>query len=420
MDKLVYAIWLSLACSPGGSTFPKLISEFSSPEEVYSAELSDISKLIGYRNSDRTLLGDKSLDRATQIYEFCRKHKVGIVTYYDDSYPELLRQIASPPVLLYYRGTFPDFDTEFTVACVGTRSISEYGRKSAFRISHDLAVAGATVVSGMATGIDGISAAGAIAAGGITVAVLGSGIDVCYPPQHLTLAREIVKRGCIITEYAPGTTPSRYNFPKRNRIISGLSRATIVFEGDEESGARFTARYAKEQNRSLYALPGNVGAKNSELTNMLLKQGAKPCTSAEDVINDFTSDFLHKLNPFNLTQRLPVDMMSVLSSLSVVAICPNDDVFIPPRSKGRSVNAVNKDEKTSSASASRENAEPPESFDKSALEIYKKIPIESDISIESLVDEKNNLRSVMKLLLKLEMGGFILMLPGEKVARKTN
>lgn len=416
MDKLVYAIWLSLACSPGGSTFPKLLSEFSSPEEVYSSELSDISKLIGYRNSDRTSLGDKSLDRATQIYEFCRKHKVGIVTYFDDSYPELLRQISSPPVLLYYRGTLPSFDSEFALACVGTRSISEYGRKSAFRISYDLATAGATVVSGMATGIDGVSAAGAIAAGGITVAVLGSGIDVCYPPQHLTLAREIVKHGCVITEYAPGTAPSRYNFPKRNRIISGLSRATIVFEGDEESGARFTARYAKEQNRTLYALPGNVGSKNSELTNMLLKQGAKPCTSAEDVINDFASEFPHKLNPFNLTRRLPVDMMSVLSDLSVVALCPNDDVFIPPRSKGR---IENNDDKTPSPSASRESVDPPESFDESALEIYRKIPVESDISIESLVDEKYNLRSVMKLLLKLEMGGFILMLPGEKVARKT-
>lgn len=416
MDKLVYAIWLSLSCSPGGSTFPKLLSAFSSPEEIYNAELSDISKLIGYRNSDRSALDNKSLDRATEIYEFCKKRKVGVVTYFDDDYPELLRGIASPPVLLYYRGRLPNFNSDFTVACVGTRTISEYGRKSAFRISHDLAAAGATVVSGMATGIDGISAAGAISAGGITVAVLGSGIDVCYPPQHLTLAREIVKHGCIMTEYAPGTGPNGYNFPKRNRIISGLSRATIVFEGDEESGARYTARYAKEQKRVVYALPGNVGAKNSELTNMLLKQGAKPCTSAEDVINDFSAEFLHKLNPFNLTERLPVDMMGVLRELAVVALCPNDDVFTPPRQARRS---ASKTEKQPIEPEVKEMVLPPESFDKSALEIYKKIPTESEINIESLVDEKYNLRAVMKLLLKLEMGGFIVMLPGEKVARKT-
>jgi len=416
MDKLVYSIWLSLACSPGSTTFPKLLTRFSTAEEVYNAELSDISKIIGYRNSDRAALDDKDLDKAIRIYEFCRKHRVGTVDYFDDSYPEILRKIASPPVLLYYRGTFPDFDKEFTVACVGTRSISEYGRKSAFRISYDLATAGATIVSGMAMGIDGICAAGAISAGASTVAVLGSGIDICYPPQHLKLAREIVKHGCILTEYAPGSKPNKYNFPKRNRIISGLSRATIVFEGEERSGAKYTARYAKEQDRPVYALPGNVGSKNSELTNMLLKQNAKPCTAAEDVINDFSSEFPHVLNPFKLPERFSVDMMGVLHQLEVVAICPNDDIFLPPRSKKNFEGKIQAEPNTKIGTV---EIEPPDSFDKSALEIYKKIPSDNDIPIEFLVDEKYNLREVIKQLLKLEMGGFVVLLPGEKVARKT-
>lgn len=414
MDELVYAIWLSLCSSPGGSTFPNLLSKFSTPKEIFDAELSEISKVVGYRNSDRAALSEKSLDRAVEVYEFCKKRGVGIVSYFDDDYPAILRDISSPPVVLYYRGTLPGFDREFGVGCVGTRSISDYGRRSAFRISHDLAIAGAVIVSGMASGIDGVCAAGAIAAGGRTVAVLGSGIDVCYPPEHLKLAREIVKNGCVMTEYDPGTKPLRYNFPKRNRIISGLSRATIVFEGDEQSGARFTARYAKEQKRAVYALPGNVGAKTSELPNMLLKQGAKPCTAAEDVINDFSSEFPHALNPFNLKARLTVDMMSVLRELGVSALSQSDDVFSPPRPKRRTENAV---EEVSPAAV--EIVEPPESFDKAALEIYKKIPTGSDLEIESLVDDSHNLRDVMKLLLKLEMGGFIVMLPGEKVARKT-
>ena len=414
MDELVYAIWLSLCSSPGGSTFPNLLSKFSTPKEIFDAELSDISKVVGYRNSDRAALSEKSLDRAVEVYEFCKKRGVGIVSYFDSDYPAILRDISSPPVVLYYRGTLPGFDREFGVGCVGTRTISDYGRRSAFRISHDLASAGAVIVSGMASGIDGVCAAGAIAAGGRTVAVLGSGIDVCYPPEHLKLAREIVKNGCVITEYAPGTKPLKYNFPKRNRIISGLSRATIVFEGDEQSGARFTARYAKEQKRAVYALPGNVGAKTSELPNMLLKQGAKPCTAAEDVINDFSSEFPHALNPFNLKARLTVDMMSVLRELGVSALSQSDDVFSPPRPKRRTENAV---EEVSPAAV--EIVEPPESFDKAALEIYKKIPTGSDLEIESLVDDSHNLRDVMKLLLKLEMGGFIVMLPGEKVARKT-
>ena len=414
MDELVYAIWLSLCSSPGGSTFPNLLSKFSTPKEIFDAELSEISKVVGYRNSDRAALSEKSLDRAVEVYEFCKKRGVGIVSYFDGDYPAILRDISSPPVVLYYRGTLPGFDREFGVGCVGTRAISDYGRRSAFRISHDLAIAGAVIVSGMASGIDGVCAAGAIAAGGRTVAVLGSGVDVCYPPEHLKLAREIVKNGCVMTEYAPGTKPLRYNFPKRNRIISGLSRATIVFEGDEQSGARFTARYAKEQKRAVYALPGNVGAKTSELPNMLLKQGAKPCTAAEDVINDFSSEFPHALNPFNLKARLTVDMMSVLRELGVSALSQSDDVFSPPRPKRRTEKAVEQ-----VAVAPVEINTPPESFDKAALEIYKKIPTGSDLEIESLVDDSHNLRDVMKLLLKLEMGGFIVMLPGEKVARKT-
>ena len=415
MDKLVYTIWLSLSCAPGSSTFNKLLGGFSSSEEIFNAELDDISKIIGYRNSDRARLANKNLDAANRVYEFCKKHNVGIVSYFDEAYPNLLRDISAPPVLLYYRGRLPDFNKRFSVACVGTRAISDYGRSSAFRISHDLASAGAIIVSGMAKGIDGISAAGAISAGGTTVAVLGSGIDVCYPAEHLKLAREIVKDGCIITEYAPGSKPDKYNFPKRNRIISGLSHATIIFEGDEKSGARHTADYAKKQERALYALPGNVGSKTSELPNLLLKNGAKPCTSAEDIINDFSKEFPYEINPFNMSERLTVNMMAELRRMAVVALAASDDVFNPPKPK--KVFEPKVVEETEAVET--RVIEPDEGFDKAALEIYKKIPLDRECPIESLVDETNNLRSVMKLLLKLEMNGFVLMLPGESVARKT-
>lgn len=416
MDKLVYSIWLSLACSPGGSSFPKLLLAFDSPEQIFAAELAEISRAIGYRNSDRNSLNDKSLDKATEIYEFCKKHNVGVITYFDDKYPAILKGISSPPVLLYYRGRLPDFDKIFAVAAVGTRQLSEYGRRNSFKISHDLAAAGAVIVSGMATGIDSVALAGALSAGGSTVAVLGSGIDVCYPPQHLTLAREIVKTGCILTEYAPGTMPNRYNFPKRNRIISALSQATLVFEGEERSGALITARYAAEEGRPVYALPGNVGSKKSELTNLLLKQGAKPCTSAEDIIGDFEKEFPHTINRFNLTNKMPVDMMAQLRRLEVVALCPSDDVFLPPH-QSRATDVVSHGEKAEPSLA--EPVSPPEGFDKSAIEIYKQIPTSDSCAIESLVNEKYNFRTVMRLLLKLEMNGFVVMLPGERVARKT-
>ncbi len=416
MEEMIYWIWLSLACSPAGSTFGKLIKEFDGAKAIYEADGRRVSSIIGFRNSDRSALEEKSLDKAEEIYRFCMKHKVGLLPYCDERYPELLRQIDNPPVLLYYRGVLPDFGKSFTVGAVGTRSLSDYGRRNAFRIGYDLAVAGATVVSGMAIGIDGVAMAGALAAGGVTVAVIGSGIDVCYPPQHLRLAREIVKRGCVITEFAPGTQPNKLNFPKRNRIISGLSRATVVFEGAERSGALITARYAKEQGRTVYALPGNVGSKNSQLSNLLIKNGAKICTSAEDVLNDYKDSYRGVINTFLLKDGMRVDMMATLTEYGVVAVCPGDDIFVAPKPKKRVAQAPRAEEVAAEVNA--EPVTPPMSFDKKALAVYKRIPNSGSCSLEELVDENTNLRDVMKCLLKLEMGGFVVMLPGEKVSRK--
>ena len=421
MDSMVYWIWLSLACSPGSTTFGKLIKEFADAREIYEASDKAISTTIGYRTSDRSALLDKNLDRAKEILTDCRRRGIGIMTYADDVYPESLRKINDPPVLLYYRGHLPDFNSEFFVSGVGTRRLSSYGRKNAFRIGYDLAKAGTIVVSGMAEGIDGVTMAGALAAGGTTVAVIGTGIDTCYPERHLTLAREIVKKGCVLTEFAPGTKIYKTNFPKRNRIVSGLSSATIVFEGPERSGALITARCAKEQGREVYALPGNVGSSNSYAPNLLIKEGAKMCTRAEDILNDFTDKYPTKINIFNLKDRMDVDMIGVLRDLQVSATCPDDDIFDVPR------NYSNAKEKIKSIFSKPEPKmpieevevkEPDESFDKGALKLYKRIPTEGSCPIESLVDDEMPLRIVMRHLLKLEVGGFIVMLPGETVARK--
>ena len=414
MDTMIYWIWLSLSCRPSGNTFGKLIKEYADAKEIYEAEGKKISSIIGYRNSDRTALENKSLDRAEEILAFCRKHKVGILVYNDERYPNSLRSIENPPVLLYYRGILPDFNKEFFVGAVGTRSISDYGRRNTFRICHDLAMTGAIIVSGMAIGIDGVAMAGALSSGGKTVAVIGSGIDICYPPQHLALAREIVKNGCVLTEYAPGQQPTKFSFPARNRIISGLSAATIVFEGPERSGALITARYATEQGRKLYALPAGVGEKNSQLTTLLIKNGASVCTTAEDVIKDFSDLYRGIINPFLLKERLSVDMMASLRKYSVCAVCPGDDIFSPPMPQRQ-----NKYEPAAEPSVElRVAEEPPQSFDKTALKIYKKIPLSEPCELESLVDSETNLREVMKCLLKLEVNGFVKMLPGEMVSRK--
>ena len=228
MNEQVLWIWMSLACTPGTENFSKLISEFKTVDAIFRADENDIKNVIGSKSGDLSALLDKSTNRAEEILEYCTKKKIGILKYSDSEYPEMLRSISNPPVLLYYRGILPDFKSLFCVSVVGTRRLSEYGLRNAFTISRDLASAGATVVSGMALGVDGVAHAGALSGGGKTIAVLGSGIDVCYPSDHKLLAREIVKSGCVFTEYAPGTKPDKYNFPRRNRIISALSHATLV------------------------------------------------------------------------------------------------------------------------------------------------------------------------------------------------
>ena len=423
MEDMIYWIWLSLSCTPDSATFPKLLEKFGSAREIYEADIKEISRAVGFRSSDRRALDDKDLTRAREIYEFCKKHSVGLLAYSDESYPDSLRNIPTPPVLLYYRGILPDFRGGFFVASVGTRSLTDYGRRAAFNLSYDLATAGAIIVSGMAVGIDGVSHAGALAAGASTVAVLGSGIDVCYPASHLTLAREIVKSGCIFTESPPGTKPTRYSFPRRNRIISGLSNATVVIEGAERSGAVITARHARLQNRPVYALPGNVGNRSSEAANLLLKNGARLLTRAEDIINDFSADFPSALNPFLLQEKRQVDMTSALSTYRVSAVCQGDSIFnsnTRDKKQGRKYERNIPTEKYISVgdeNIASEIKEPPASFDKYALEVYKKIPKDGGCEIESLVGD-GSLRDVMKALLKLEMGQFIVMLPGERVARK--
>ena len=418
-DNTVYWLWLSLAVTPGSDTFAKLIKKHPSAEEIYSLDKDDLISVIGSKSKDLLALSDKELSRAKEIYNFCATKNIGILLYSDHKYPNQLKEIGNPPVLLYYRGVLPDFSNSFCVSIVGTRRLSEYGKKNAFNIAFDLSRAGATVVSGMAIGIDGVSHAGAIAAEMPTVAVIGSGIDVCYPTQHMVLAREIVKNGCVFTEFPPGTAPNGYNFPVRNRIISGLSKVTLVIEGKERSGALLTARHAKNQGRAVYALPGNVGNKNSELSNLLIKNGASLCTSADDIIRDFENESRGILNPFLLAKHISVDMHSTLERLRIAAVSIDDNIFRPSMRKKKDVVEKNEpvNEVLQNVLQEKSQEKSIEGFDSNAIKVYKKIPPGQECTIEALIDDELSLRIVMNSLLKLEIGRFITMLPGEKVRR---
>ncbi len=208
---------------------------------------------------------------------------VTVITWDEDVYPRRLKEIDQPPPVLFVRGSI-NVEDDWAVSVVGTRRVTPYGRQVAAEIARFLAQNGVTVVSGLARGVDAIAHQSAMQAGGRTLAILGSGVDVIYPPEHRKLAEEIVQQGAVISDYPLGTQPESSNFPPRNRIIAGLSLATIVVEAGERSGALITAEFAVEQGRDVFAVPGSILAPQSEGTNRLIEQGARPLLRMSEIL----------------------------------------------------------------------------------------------------------------------------------------
>lgn len=285
-DRTLYWIWLAQACDGGTLLCDHLLDAFGDAKGVYTADLHDYEAIAGISPQRLERLQNKDLTEAERISEECKKRGIGVLTLADEAYPDRLKRIKERPPVLYFRGTLPTFDRYLCVAVVGTRRMTEYGGRVASRLGHSLCREGVLVVSGMADGVDGAAHRGALYRGGQTVAVLGCGCDVPYPKKHELLMEEIVRNGAVIGEYPPGTKPVAGNFPRRNRIISGLCQATVVVEADERSGSIITARCALRQGRRVFAVPGNVGEWSSLGTNHLIRDGARSITSAADILND--------------------------------------------------------------------------------------------------------------------------------------
>lgn len=217
--------------------------------------------------------------------ELVRNAKVTVLTWHDSAYPRAFRNIDDPPPILFIKGILEP-DDEVRVTVVGTRNPTVYGKEVTRELSDGLAESGVTVVSGLARGIDGIAHDAALRAGGRTIAVIGSGLDVFYPPEHRSLFERILDNGAVLSEYPLGTKPQAQHFPRRNRLLSGLSAATVVIEGSLKSGARLTVHYALEQNRDVLCVPGSIHSSASELTNWLIQQGAKLVMRVEDVLEE--------------------------------------------------------------------------------------------------------------------------------------
>lgn len=280
------AYWLAFLQVPGigSSRLQMLVDAFGSLQRAWHVSGQELREVIS-RNLGDSVLGIREHLDIAAIYADATADGVQITCRADDDYPALLREVPAPPPILYYRGQLIETDST-AVAIVGTRRMSRYGQDMARSIAYDLAKAGVTIVSGLALGIDGIAHRAALEAGGRTLAVLGSGIDVIYPGRHRDLANKISMQGAVISDYPRGTQPDRYNFPPRNRIISGLSRGVVVIEAPERSGALITVDFAAEQGRDAFAVPGPVHATASAGCLRILREGATLVRSAEDILED--------------------------------------------------------------------------------------------------------------------------------------
>lgn len=284
MSSVALNEWVALNSVPGmgARSFLLLLQKFGSPELIWKTKLADLHSIAGVpsRLADAIARGrENCLRTAEQEVADANRSDVRILTLWDAEYPPRLRQIYDPPPVLYVQGEIQARD-EHSVALVGTRRITDYGRSVAERFSADLAKLGMTVVSGLARGVDSVSHTAALRAKGRTLAVLGSGILHIYPPENRDLAERIVRAGALVSEFPLHSEPQRANFPIRNRIISALSRAVVVIEGDEDSGAMITADCALEQGRDVFAVPGNILRPTSRGPHKLLRAG---CLLAGDV-----------------------------------------------------------------------------------------------------------------------------------------
>ncbi|MBN2653594.1 MAG: DNA-processing protein DprA [Nitrospirae bacterium] len=307
----------------GVASYRKLLSKFHSSENIFKASAKDIAATenIGAAKAER-IKSFSSWDLVDREIKKAESKGVSIIHFLHPEYPDQLRNFDDAPVVIYMKGKITADDAN-SIAVVRSRLMSEYGRRAAQDISRGLAQAGLTVISGMARGIDTIAHESALGAGGRTIAVLGSGLDVIYPSENRKLFNKITESGAVISEFPFDTGPLKENFPRRNRLISGLSLGVLVVEAAPGSGSLITASYALEQGKEIFAVPGNIGQKNSEGTNRLINSGAKLVLSVNDIIEELAPKIKKQLSLTCLKNK--ADITSRIEALEITgdekAIC---------------------------------------------------------------------------------------------------
>ncbi len=375
--------WVALRMVPGLGTrgMYRLIEQFRSPEAVFRASRSELEAAGLSASQAQSILSGCSFEDAVVQQEKMRQAGVVLVTLHAPLYPARLREIFDPPVVLFARGRL-ELLSEIMLAVVGTRRATPYGVAATERLAGDLARAGLTIVSGMARGIDTAAHKAALAAGGLTVAVLGCGVDVLYPTEARGLAQQIAEKGLLLSEFPMGTPAYPQNFPIRNRIISGLSVGVLVVEGAQYSGSSITARLALEQGREVFAVPGNITSRMSWGPNLLIKQGAKLVQDFNDVIVEL---------PFEDRRRLALEAQGRLFA-NQARPKQEDPQTAPPADDGLST---------------------------AARRLLAHLKVDEAIHLDALLEAFDDLSSseIIAALFELEVIGVVRQLPGKNFVK---
>ena len=415
--------WIWLAHRPDVSERMKicLLEHFQDPEDIYFADGESYRHVEGITAAAAESLKDKDLSSAQAVLDACHREQLHILTIQDAAYPSKLKNIAAAPIVLYYKGQLPDFDAQPVIGVVGTRKASAYGLQTAKRMGYQIAQCGGSVVSGMAYGIDAMAMSGALTAGQATVGVLGCGADVVYPLSNKGLFADVEAYGCILSEYAPGTQPAKWTFPRRNRIISGLSNGVLVIEAPEKSGSLITAGYALEQGRDVFVVPGNIDQPGFAGSNRLLRDGAILVSSGWDVLSEYEAIYPDKIRK-DLCPSHQTVYPDELAKAAAEAEKPMPKVAQNPELPGKSKPLKKKLEKKSI------DNRPLEAYSDVNTVLPKLSPEEQKIvsaldAGERLVDDviaETGLTTgkTLALLTMLELKGVVKRLPGKRICLK--
>ena len=412
--------WLWLATRPHITDLVKgeLVQQFGDAEGVYFAkEWPDVE---GLTPEGVEALQDRSLTAAEEILEECDRAGIRILTYQDAAYPNRLKNIPDPPLVLYYKGRLPDFDATPVIGVVGTRKASAYGLTVAKRLGYQIAKCGGIVVSGGAVGIDGVAMQGALTAGGVAVGVLGCGADQVYPVANRALFQDTQLYGCLLSEFPPGTPPYKWNFPKRNRIISGLSCGVLVVEAPERSGSLITARQAADQGRDVFVVPGNIDVPTFVGSNRLLRDGAIAVSSGWDILSEYEGHFPGKIHRFDRPGRQEAypDEVAAQSERNATKVAQKPAL---PKQKRPSKQKVDKkaiDNEAATAYIDVNDTLPSLSGDEQS--IVSAIGSQPRLVDDVIAQTALPAGKVLATLTLLEVKGVVKRLPGRQVTLKSN